>query len=493
MEKAYRLIGGVSKFHVIAMLITILGINAMGVFTFMITFLELEPVYKCTYLDEGSSSVRVETCDQEVVCKSEDTSLISWEIDEDSIYSLNNWNQKANLHCVPMEYVGSLASFAFLGAAFGSLAMPFSGDLFGRWNASQFLCLLSLPAFYLSIVADSIGLIQFTSFWIGFITFVRYANMYLLMMELMEEQYTGIATAVFMCGDSMMGFYIVAYLRFFSKDCIAFLTLTVILSIASFLLHFFIPESPKWLVSVGRYDEARAALTQIARINGCDPKVVQKPFEEEQGLLQEEKGKEEENDGESLSIVARTTDESSICYFPSRTMMINFWILALMWTTSDINFYTITFFMPYVPGDVFLNTTYSISSEIISNVASGVIFNRLGVKYSFIVGYILASIGSLLIATTTSEGHRMGFFVLFAKLGIGYTFNVAYISTPRFFPANITATVWGLLNVVARFIAVVAPMIAVAPAPIPMVVFFTLSVISATIVNLLNTDKVKSV
>ena len=173
--------------------------------------------------------------------------------------------------------------------------------------------------------------------------------------------------------------------------------------------------------------------------------------------------------------------------------MINFWILALMWTTSDINFYTITFFMPYVPGDVFLNTTYSISSEIISNIASGVIFNHLGVKYSFIVGYALASIGSLLIATTTSEGHRMGFFVLFAKLGIGYTFNVAYISTPRFFPANITATVWGLLNVVARFIAVVAPMIAVAPAPIPMVVFFTLSVVSAAMVNLLNTDKVKSV
>lgn len=174
-------------------------------------------------------------------------------------------------------------------------------------------------------------------------------------------------------------------------------------------------------------------------------------------------------------------------------MLINFWILALMWTTSDINFYTITFFMPYVPGDVFVNTAYSVSSEIIANVASGVIFNRLGVKYSFIVGYTLASIGSLLIATTTSEGHLMGFFVLFAKLGVGYTFNVAYISTPRFFPANITATVWGLLNVVARFLAVVAPMIAVTPAPVPMIIFFTLAAISAVAVNLLNTEQVKSV
>ena len=49
--------------------------------------------------------------------------------------------------------------------------------------------------------------------------------MYLLLTELMEEQYTGVATAIFMCGDSMMGFYIVVYLRFISKDCIAFLSL----------------------------------------------------------------------------------------------------------------------------------------------------------------------------------------------------------------------------------------------------------------------------
>jgi len=59
-------------------------------------------------------------------------------------------------------------------------------------------------------------------------------------------------------------------------------------------------------------------------------------------------------------------------------MLINFWVLALMWATSDINFYTINFFMPYVPGDVFVNTTYSMASEILANIASGAIFNKLG-------------------------------------------------------------------------------------------------------------------
>ena len=393
--------------------------------------------------------------------------------------------------------MGSLAAITFLGCAFGSILLPFSGDLFGRWNAGQFLCLLTLPIFYLSVVADSFGLVQFVAFWIGLLTFMRYANMYLLLMELMEEQYTGIATAIFMCGDSAMGFYLIVYLRFISKDCFAFLQLSIILSIISFVLYYFLPESPKWLVSVGRYDEARTALKKIAYLNGCDPNVVNKQFNEEVHVSASVKSTASETlEEESLSMVSEhqeARDETSkyYCFFTSKTMMINFWILALMWTTSDINFYTINFYMPYVPGDVFLNTTYSMFSEMIANIASGVIFNILGTKYSFITGYILASIGSCLITTIPTEGHMMGFFVLFAKFGIAYTFNVAYISTPRFFPKNITTTVWGLLNIVARFIACLAPMIAVAPAPYPMISFFILSIVSSIVVMKLNTEKVK--
>ena len=172
-------------------------------------------------------------------------------------------------------------------------------------------------------------------------------------------------------------------------------------------------------------------------------------------------------------------------------MMTNFWILALMWTASDFNFYTINFFLPYVPGDVFLNTTYSTLSEVIACFSSGAIYNMLGVKKSFILGYCIASMGSLLIATTESEGHLMGFYVLFAKLGISYTFTVAYISTPKFFPEKISVTVFGLLNIIARFTAVAAPMIAVTEAPIPMVIFFTLSVIAAILVNKLIVEKAK--
>ena len=141
-------------------------------------------------------------------------------------------------------------------------------------------------------------------------------------------------------------------------------------------------------------------------------------------------------------------------------MMINFWVLALFWTTSIIGFYIVNLYMPYVPGDVYINTFYSTLSENASNLASGVIFGMISIKSSYFVGYSVSTLGGLLIMAGPT-GHMMGFLVLLAKFAITYVFNVVYMSTPKYFPANITTTVWGYLATLSRFASVFAPLIAV--------------------------------
>ena len=248
---------------------SIIALNSMGAFTFAITYLELEPTYKCTFLDPETQEQSIQQCNYETVCKSEDPNLIAYEVDQESIYSLNNWNQQINMHCVPRSYVGSLGSTIFLGCAFSSFVMPFTGDLFGRWNSSQFLGLLTLPVWYIVIYADSFGAIQFACFWAGLLSLLRFTNLFILMNEFINEKHSGVATSIFMSGDSFMGFYILGFVYFISKDIAAFQHICVYLTILSLALFHFIPESPKWLISVGRYDEARQSLKTIARINGC--------------------------------------------------------------------------------------------------------------------------------------------------------------------------------------------------------------------------------
>ena len=97
----------------------------------------------------------------------------------------------------------------------------------------------------------------------------------------MQDKHLGNATSVFMSGDSFMGFYLVGYLCYVDKDIVAVQHASIYLTLLSLVLFTFIPESPKWLISVRRYDEARQSLKTIAKMNGCSSAELDMPFKEE--------------------------------------------------------------------------------------------------------------------------------------------------------------------------------------------------------------------
>jgi len=54
-----------------------------------------------------------------------------------------------------------------------------------------------------------------------------------------------------------------------------------------------------------------------------------------------------------------------------------------------------------------------------------------GVKLSYIISYILASIGgTLLVIFFNAEGALIAVFVLFARFGNSFSFNLSYLATP---------------------------------------------------------------
>ena len=125
------------------------------------------------------------------------------------------------MHCMPRVHVGFIGAMMFLGSAFSSFVMPFTGDLFGRWNSCQFLGLLTLPVWYIVINAKSITAILFACYWAGFLTLLRFTNLYVLMHEFMDKKHAGMATSIFMCGNSCMSIYLVGYCYYIGKDIIA--------------------------------------------------------------------------------------------------------------------------------------------------------------------------------------------------------------------------------------------------------------------------------
>ena len=119
------------------------------------------------------------------------------------------------------------------------------------------------------INTDSFAMIQLCCFWAGLLSLLQFTNLFVLNNELYKEQHVGLASSVFFSGDSFMGFYLVGYLRFIDKDISLVQQLIPYLTALSLILFHFLPESPKWLCSVGRFDEARESLRTIAKMNGA--------------------------------------------------------------------------------------------------------------------------------------------------------------------------------------------------------------------------------
>ena len=68
-----------------------------------------------------------------------------------------------------------------------------------------------------------------------------------------------------------------------------------------------------------------------------------------------------------------------------------------MWISTSFDYYEIMFFLKYIPGNIYTNTSISNISELIAYVASGFIADRLGIKASFFIGFMLATGGGLLL------------------------------------------------------------------------------------------------
>ena len=81
------------------------------------------------------------------------------------------------------------------------------------------------------------------------------------------------------------------------------------------------------------------------------------------------------------------------------------------------------------------------------------------------------------------------FFVLLSRFGICITFNMNYIATQRLFPSIVLSSVFGIANVFARFITILAPMIAEKPDPYPMAIFSSISLLSCLIAGGLDPSK----
>jgi len=163
--------------------------------------------------------------------------------------------------------------------------------------------------------------------------------------------------------------------------------------------------------------------------------------------------------------------------------------MIMLWSVSSLNYYLISYLLKYVPGNIYVNNTVSITSDIAANMLAGVLYKIFGPKVAFCLSYSVSAVGGLLIALTSADNtYLIAFFVLLAKFGISFAFSMVYMLTPKLFPTQLTATAFGLCNLIARFVTIMAPMLAELKGVIPMMCYSMVSICGLICSLMVNTN-----
>lgn len=156
-------------------------------------------------------------------------------------------------------------------------------------------------------------------------------------------------------------------------------------------------------------------------------------------------------------------------------------IMIIMWACTSTNYMIINIFLKYIPGSVYLNFTIAGCAEIAAHLSAGFLFKKVGVKWTFFIGYTIALAGGICLIFQNKFADNnwlVASFVLLAKFGASMTMCVCQIATPWIFPTTLCGTAFGICNLFGRFFQATGPIIAELQIPLPMEFFSGFCVIA---------------
>ena len=193
-----------------------------------------------------------------------------------------------------------------------------------------------------------------------------------------------------------------------------------VVSVAPLALFFFtwklLPESPRWLVSKGRHEEATAVLRHIAETNG-----VTAPADLARRV-------------EQLSLETQEQSLGYLSLFQGRVLATRTVLTTVGFTASAFVYYQMVINVSNMAGNTFLNLFLLGSVEGPGNLLALVMADKLGRRWthSGLLGLNALLFGTVMGLvqfqyTTTWGSPLIAFLCMWLKLNISATFVVAYI------------------------------------------------------------------
>ncbi|KAG4080334.1 hypothetical protein HA402_010826 [Bradysia odoriphaga] len=241
-----------------------------------------------------------------------------------------------------------------------------------------------------------------------------------------------------------------------------------------------VPESVRWLFSIGKYAEGAKILEKVARWNGTKIPVdtlTDLKSKNKSDLLLGTREVIEKDEGQHSLVEAL---KSPVL----RNRLIN---CSYCFFTNSLIYFGLSVYSSSLPGNKHINLLYAGAIEIPGNIATYYVIQRYGRKWSLIVTMIVCSvacIGSELLSGSVME------IILFlvGKFAIALSYTILSLYAIELFPTNLRQSMFNICLISAGCGNIMAPLLPLSKnflPSLPLILFGGTSLSSALLVLLL--------
>ncbi|XP_054273085.1 organic cation transporter protein-like isoform X2 [Macrosteles quadrilineatus] len=352
-----------------------------------------------------------------------------------------------DLVCSRLQLVNVTQMVLMIGILVGNIIFSIAADRFGR----------KTPLVFAGTVQMLTGVSASFSPWFSVFLVLRFLQAvatggmmtisFVLCMEVLSGQMRTTVTTLshipFNIGHEMM-----VGIAYFVRDWRHFQLVTSLPSALIITFLWLVPESPRWLLAVGRYDEAMVVLRKAAAVNN-------NPIPADVTLTKTEKQRIDISEEKKANILdlLRTPN------MRSKTLAMSF-----NWMACGLCFYGLAQYVSTIGGNIFVNVALAGSFVIPGMLITLYTLDKFGRKFTLISGQFLASLCCFLIiffpeAPGKSDFPRVALASL-GILGMGISFPTAYLYSGELFPTVVRNVGVGTGSMSARVGSMVAPFVA---------------------------------
>ncbi|KAK7107667.1 hypothetical protein V1264_015553 [Littorina saxatilis] len=362
-----------------------------------------------------------------------------------------------------------------LGSLVGSQVCGLTSDVFGRKPVLMVSIVVHIAAALAVTWTNHFAVLMGLMFFVGASVSGLLCPAFVMSMELVgpsKRKWTGYGLMSFWS----VGMVLLAPLAFWLREWTHLQLTTACLAIPFLSYWWFIPESPRWLLSKGRKEQAEVVITRTAHVNG----VTLPP-----GILK--KVRVQDQAGGNLFKACSTV-----------TLVTRHLIILLAWVVNSLTYYGLSWNVGTLGGSVYVNFLLSGVVELVSFVFCVLLLDRIGRRplncgLMMVAGVTCtATVFPVLYAGPDLQWLTV-VLAMIGKLGIAGSFATIWVFSSELFPTVIRNSGMGTSSVCARIGGIIAPYIANlgqtiggdAGTAVPLVIFGVSSIIAGLLLLLL--------